>query len=156
MAKPQDRAKWAYMFSDDVKFTQKIILLKPNTPQYFLILKRAIESKTRPNDWDLPGGNVLYGENNLDSLQKEVFEETGLRIKQQIIKPVLVHTALRPEKGFYLVYIGHVYQLQSEEDIFLSTEHTEFKWVTATEFLNLNCQAKLINQTIIEYFNLNL
>ena len=89
MPKPSDPAKNNYMFSDDMKFLQKVVVFHP-TEEKILILKRAMDSYSRPGDWDFPGGNVLYGELHDDSIRREVKEETGLEL--ETYKPIQVIT----------------------------------------------------------------
>lgn len=131
MAKPQDKSKYAYMFSDDMKFLQKAIVLNFEGDK-FLALKRPADSKSRPNEWDLPGGNVLYGELHDVSLKREIKEETNLDLSH--MKPVRVVTNY--EDGIYYLFIGYIaYTLN--DDIKITKEHSEYKWVTKEEFLQM-------------------
>jgi 8-oxo-dGTP diphosphatase len=52
----------------------------------YLILKRSPTSQTYPDCWDFPGGKMEKGEDVAKGLEREVKEETGLKIK--VIKPV--------------------------------------------------------------------
>lgn len=132
MPKPTDPKKYQYMFSDDMKFLQKIIILHPKFADKFLALKRSSYHTFRPNQWDLPGGNVLFGENHLDSLLREIHEETGLQVKNIIPLDVIT----RMEKDFYFLIISYKGEALSEA-VTISDEHTDSKWVTKNEFNNL-------------------
>lgn len=101
MPKPTDSAKHAYMFSDDMKFIQKVIILH-KTENKFLALKRHSNAHSRPNDWDLPGGNVLYGQKHDDSLLNEIKEETMLQVVE--IEPIQIVTNY--ENNIYYLFIG--------------------------------------------------
>lgn len=122
------------MFSDDIKFSQKAIIRHPvnNT---FLVLQRSMSSKTHPLFWDFAGGNVLYGEDALCSIKNEIEEETGLQLSGEI-KPILFNAKMKEEQGFYRIFVG--YFCQSETDnVVISVEHTDFKWVSKAEFKSL-------------------
>lgn len=77
MPKPNDPEKQKYMFADDIKFLQKAVVFHPEDKSLFLALKRSPDS-SRSSDWDLAGGNVLYGELHDESLRKEIQEEADL------------------------------------------------------------------------------
>ncbi len=129
---PTDPEKQKYMFSDDMKFAQKIILYHPDHPNKFLALKSSPSHPTGGDQWDLPGGNVLYGENHMDSLLHEIQEETGVRARDVV--PVEIVTRMEPE--YYLLLIGYKGKAVSEK-VNLSEEHTEHQWVTNEQFQQL-------------------
>jgi len=88
----------------------KILLLKPKEgPGLF--------------GWDGPGGHVQSGEGLIDTLKREVLEETGLRLKEAIPLKVL---KLPRGTTNYLIFLATV----TEGDVILSEEHTSFRWVT--------------------------
>ena len=132
MAIPTDPNKRHYMFTDDIKFLQKVVIYntQDNT---FLILKRAAYHPTRPNEWDLPGGNVAFGQKHDESLLQEIQEETQLEVTN--IKPINVVTKF--DKGIYFLYIGYKAEAITY-NIVLSKEHVEYRWVTKEEFFELN------------------
>lgn len=140
MPKPTDIEKQKYMFTDDIKFLQKAVVLHPERQDMFLTLKRSPNSPSRPNDWDLVGGNVLFGELHEDSLRKEIKEESGLEVGD--LKPAQVVTNY--EKGVYYLFIGFCCQVKSQE-IKISDEHSEYRWVTKEEFVNLKPAEYLVN-----------
>lgn len=119
------------MFTDDIKFLQKVVVLHP-TENIFLALQRSKDDPKRANDWDLPGGNVLYGELHEDSLRREVMEEVQLEIEE--IKPIQVITNY--EKNIYYIFIGLTCKATSDQAT-LSKEHQDYKWVTKDEFFEL-------------------
>jgi 8-oxo-dGTP pyrophosphatase MutT (NUDIX family) len=150
MPKPSDQAKWDYMFSDDMTFSQKIILFHPDLPNHFLILKRSSTS-TNSGLWDLPGGNMLFGELHHESLLKEIKEETGITSVTNI-KPTIVNTRWIEDSGIYRLFIG--YKGNSlESNIILSPEHDEYRWVVLEEFLNLEAKDMLKEVTKASFAN---
>ncbi|MFH0856595.1 MAG: NUDIX domain-containing protein [bacterium] len=132
-------SKRKYMFTDDIKFLQKIIIFHPEEYK-FLALKRSKNMETRPSCYDLPGGNVLFGELHMDSLKKEIKEETG--IEAEDIK--IAYFITNYENGIYYIFAGYTGNALSE-NIKLSHEHSEYRWVTKEEFLKLESGEYLIN-----------
>ena len=141
MSKPTNPKKHAFMFTDDIKFLQKAIVFHPKGDK-FLALKRSADSFSRPNDWDLAGGNVLYGELHDDSLKKEIKEETDLTVSEFL--PVQVVTNYDNKKKIYTIFIGYFCKAKSDI-VKISKEHSEFRWVTGDEFIKLEPAEYLVN-----------
>ena len=134
MPKPTDIDKQKYMFTDDIKFLQKAVVFHPDDQNLFLALKRPVNAVSRPNDWDLPGGNVLFGELHDESLGKEIREETNLKIKD--LRPVQVITSYDDKKENYYIFNGFYCQAIGK-DVKISSEHCEYRWVAKKEFIEL-------------------
>lgn len=132
----------AYRFSDDMKFLQKAVVLHPEEKNLFLALKRSPESFTRPNDWDLPGGNVNYRQPAEDSMRQEIQEESGLEVEELIPRQVI--SDFNPDDQIYFLFIGYESKAKDTQ-VTISHEHTEFKWVTKDEFKSLSPESYLTN-----------
>lgn len=148
MPKPTNLEKQKYMFTDDIKFLQKAVVFHPENQKLFLALKQSPDSFSRPNDWDLSGGNVLFGELYQDSLRKEIREETKLEV--DAFSPVQVITNYVKEKGIYYLFIGY-HCRAIDEKVVISNEHTEYRWVTKEEFLGLK-PAQFLVDLVVETF----
>lgn len=113
-----------------MKLIQKVVIKDGDK---FLILFKSSNSKNFPNVWDFPGGKPEMGEDLIQSLKREVFEETSLKIK--------VGNLIGTIK-FKFKEIDRVYKIFSSEvisgDIKLSKEHSEFKWASYDEIINFN------------------
>ncbi len=144
MPKPTDPSQHEYMFSDDMKFLQKVVVFHPENNKSFLVLKRAMHHKYRPGDWDLPGGNVIFGEDALESLKREVLEESGLTIHN--LKPLTVYTNPSFEERIYLLVINYT-AIANGIEVKLSDEHTEYKWVNIEEFKTMT-QAAFLQELV--------
>lgn len=112
-----------------MQISQKAIIKKDNT---YLILLRSPQSSVFPDHWDFPGGRLDENESLEEGLKREVKEETILDI--EIGDKIFEYDMLvvdRPTK-FYIyditTYLG---------DVKLSKEHTEYRWVTKEELVNL-------------------
>ncbi|MGN6671516.1 MAG: NUDIX domain-containing protein [Candidatus Nucleicultricaceae bacterium] len=109
-----------------------VLLLKVNTSTF--------KNHKDGDYWDIPGGRVMGGEDVLETLHREVKEETG------------IHTITTPKSlGFVLSTIeiplrggddsvGLILSLYScmcdkSVTVTLSSEHTGFAWVTLDEAL---------------------
>ena len=139
MPKPTNPDKQSYLFSDDMKFLQKAVIFHPNEYK-ILALKRSMNEHSRPGKWDLVGGNVSYGENHEQALRREIKEESNLEVDSLI--PLHVYSQLT--EGIYHLFIGYKTKAINEE-VIISHEHTEFRWVTPEEFMALDSAEFLIN-----------
>jgi 8-oxo-dGTP diphosphatase len=142
MPKPIDPEKQKYMFTDDIKFLQKAVVFHADKQDLFLALKRSPDSPQRPNDWDLAGGNVLFGELHDDSLRKEIREEASLDVDD--FTPVQVITTYDKEKAIYYFFMGFYCRAKNNE-VKISDEHSKYRWVTKEEFAELKPAQYLVD-----------
>jgi 8-oxo-dGTP diphosphatase len=99
-----------------------------------LALRRSATHPTKAGKWDLPGGEVDFGEHPLSALVREVREETGLRVSAIAAKPVAIHSEVQDKKRWYGTRrthcLGYVYEasVSSTETVTLSSEHDAYAW----------------------------
>lgn len=108
------------------------VLLKNKEGKYLMMLRSAIKYPEAGAKWEIPGGRIDPGSELFDNLKREVKEETGLEI---IGEPKLIaaQDILRPHKHIVrLTYLG-----EGEGEVKLSDEHTEYKWLPASEVVKL-------------------
>lgn len=106
-------------------------LLENNKGQY-LLLKRSVGSSWAAGKWQLPGGKMEWGEKVMETLHREVIEETGGDISdpsfigmytvQMNAKDTAFHALLLVYKGRYL-----------GKGINMSEDHSKYKWVSLGE-----------------------
>lgn len=117
---------------------QKVIVF--NKEGKFLTIFRTETAPSRPNTWDLPGGDLDFGEDPIESIIREIKEETGLEVSEA--EPFDVEAHINKEGNFWITI---AYRAQALSDkVVLSFEHNDYKWVTPEEFLELKSAAKLI------------
>lgn len=125
--------------SFEKKDSVKAIIFCPDNK--ILILRRQEESGGA-GQWDIPGGGIEKGENQIDALKREVFEESGLKIDD--IKKVKSAPFKIPEKGIDSTM--NIYKCKSDSiDVKLKPatwkgsdgrpEHNEYKWISKKEEL---------------------
>ncbi len=139
MPLPADPLRRSYLFTDDIKFLQKVMIFHPAERKKFLVLRRALDDRSRAGCWDLVGGNVNFGEIAEESIVREIEEETGLSVVN--VRPIKVLTRFDAEKQFYFMYIGYLCVALSP-DVKLSKEHIEYQWTTKKDFLRLDTGMK--------------
>ena len=103
-----------------------------------LLLKRSSYMKKHSGEWDLPGGHIMEGENLEDGLLREVWEETGLRIKN----PVKLHS--KKNDTYFKAQLP-------DTEVKLSDEHTEHKMFSLEDLEDLNLPnkyAKAVKETL--------
>ena len=101
----------------DINKIAKAVIVKDNKA---LILLRA-SSEKKGGRWDLPGGHLNEGEELMEGLLREVYEETGLTLAEPV-------ESLYTKENTSFFKAG-----MPQEDIKLSHEHTKYKFISVDE-----------------------
>jgi 8-oxo-dGTP pyrophosphatase MutT (NUDIX family) len=117
----------------DLKKVAKAVLIRNSR---VLLLKNE-------KGWDLPGGHIKQGENILDGLKREVFEETGLTIGNF---QSLGHS--HRHKHFFCASFPR-------DDIRLSHEHSEFVFAPIEKIKGLPNLKSYYKEAIFKCLDLN-
>ncbi|MFC1644472.1 NUDIX domain-containing protein [Patescibacteria group bacterium] len=102
-------------------------IIKDGDGRYLILHKSDLED-VNPNEADIPGGRLEFGEDIKDCLAREVSEEVGLSVK--IKEPTRVWGFVK--QSLHLVGITFLAEVIGGE-INLSSEHESYKWVTKEE-----------------------
>lgn len=89
-----------------------------------LVLYKSETEEINPNEIDIPGGRMKFGEKAEESLKREVEEEIGIKI--EVTKPSRVWGFVKGD--LHLVGITFLAKYISGE-FKLSGEHTKYKWL---------------------------
>lgn len=132
--------KVAHQLTAHVKLLHKVAVIWQD---HVLLLHRPPNDTSRPDKWDVPGGNSEWPtdleENilnpHLDDVAREIIEETGLLAQPtDFTHKEMVHfeTYFDYKKQIYTVLCGWRWNLKTPTQpvVQLSKEHTEFAWVT--------------------------
>lgn len=88
-----------------------------------LILRRGSTAPWMPGRYCLPGGKVEYNETLEIAGQRELFEETGIKVPVSNLMPITVS---------YPKYSKIVFVTQSSDpSVSLNWEHDDYQWVSA-------------------------
>ena len=120
-----------------VGVSQKAIIL--NSEGKLLAIRRSNTAPTGPLRWDLPGGDLDFGEDPIHGILREIEEETGLVVDDPVVFDVA--SRVDPDGNFWVTPAYKVHYQSG--DVRLSYEHDQFKWVTPEEFLELESSEKL-------------
>ena len=124
------------MFLQETEDTNKIAkAVIVNEQGEVLILKRSSYSKYA-GTWDLPGGHIAAGEFAADAVRREVLEETNLEI-------------VDPEELYIKDRVTYFKASLPQQEIRLSDEHTDYKYINSEELQEINIAEKYRNA--IEY-----
>lgn len=99
----------------------------------YLVLFKSENEDINPNEIDIPGGRIEFGENAEDCLIREIQEEVNLGI--EIEKPSKVWHIIKDD--LHLVGITFLANYLSGE-IKLSGEHNKYKWLSKNQIINSN------------------
>ena len=122
-----------------IGITQKVVVFDRDGK--FLTIQRSKTAPVHALCWDLPGGELEYGEDPVSGIKRETTEEAGIEISN--IKPFDVYGKDHGNDVGFWVTIAYRAEAVST-DVKLSYEHDDFKWVTAEEFLKLPSSEKLV------------
>ena len=117
---------------------QAILFRKSNERIQYLVVKRTPE---REGFWQPVTGGLEEGETRVEALRREVLEETGIKNFVRIIEDVHCFQYSSPHivKGFDFIkeYVFGVEITSTEKVILDEREHSEFRWCSFQEALDL-------------------
>lgn len=100
----------------------------------FLLLKRQSD-KSYADKWALPGGKIDGIETPHEAMVREGLEETGIDISNSVKFFKTMY-----ERYQTLDFVYHIFRatLDRKPKVTLSSEHTEYKWVTSSQALQMD------------------
>ena len=104
-----------------------------------LAIRRSDTHPFRPLGWDVPGGDLEFGEDAKKGIRREIKEETGLSVGDLKVADVFSVSNGRGE--FWVTVCYSAIALTGK--VKLSWEHDDFRWVTPKEFQKLDAGAKI-------------
>ena len=125
--------------------SQKAILFKEDGS--FLTIRRSKTAPSGPLHWDLPGGDLDFGEDTKEGMIREIKEETGLEVHD--LKIIDAISGFNDKNEFW-VTICYVAQ-PTKFEVKLSYEHDDSQWVTPEEFQQFEASPR--NKKFVERFN---
>lgn len=139
-----------HQLTENVKLLQKAAIIRQSDfGLEVLLLKRNATTLSRPNCWDLPGGNSEWPEQSQSSaanlhlfdIAREIAEETGLNVNTKnfsLDKLSYLSTYFDSEKQVYTMICGWSLHFSDTDqgEVQVSDEHQEYVWVTETELEN--------------------
>lgn len=118
-----------------------------------LVVKRSSHKKFMPDKWELPGGKVDWGEDIKIALKRELQEETSLEV--QVYESFRVFGYVNEETDVHTVEIVYFTRLKGNpEDVELSDEHQEYKWISAEDVDAYFPQGDLIRESVTKGFDI--
>ena len=118
-----------------------------------LIIKRSNKEALFPGKWELPSGKRKPLEDLSKALEREVFEEVGLKIR-----PIVPFSTFnyQPEKEGVIkdyIEIDFLAEIISSDIPTLSWEHTDYAWISERDLSEYE-MSNAIRQVISEAFRI--
>lgn len=109
-----------------------------NSQGKLLLLQASARNhvKNTENYWDIPGGRIEEGQSVLETLQREIQEETGItKIKNPKFFTAVISNHEIPFDNKFAGLVLMIYKVKISENskINLSPEHITYEWVDKKE-----------------------
>ena len=112
------------------------LIWSPETAQY-LLLRRSEHKDYAPGVWECVTGRVEQGEGFEDALRREVREELAVEVEPEHILGTTHFYRGTPSPDNELVGVVYLCSLADPASIRLSPEHSEYRWLSAHQALDL-------------------
>lgn len=115
-------------------------------PDRVLLVQRASHD-SMPNKWEIPGGAVDDNEIVLGGLVREVWEESGLKVRRFIAsvgvgEGLAAGAVFQTRRGSFIFKLTFVVEVEDSAVVKLDpNEHQDYVWATEEE-----CRAKLVDR----------
>jgi 8-oxo-dGTP diphosphatase len=103
----------------------------------YLLLRRSAQKDYGADDWECVTGRVDQGESFLEALHREVLEELGVAVQIDFFLQTTHFFRGEEKPEDELVGVLYCCSIQNPEAIKTSWEHSELRWVTASEAIEL-------------------
>ena len=111
-------------------------IIEHPTKDKILLLKRTPKADFSPGIWEEITGRLDQDEEPYVGLRREIMGEAGIEV--EIIKPLTIFHMYRGEQKPENELVGIIFWCKAKsEDIKISGEHTEYKWLAPSEALEL-------------------
>jgi 8-oxo-dGTP diphosphatase len=136
---PDEEIEENIMGDDNKKIgvSQKAIIFRPDGK--FLTIRRSQTAPYRPLNWDLPGGDIDYGEDAREGMIREIKEETNLEVNN--LKVIDTIAAMNNKDEFWVTVCYSAQPTTSA--VKLSFEHDDSRWMTPEEFQQLGASPRI-------------
>ncbi len=104
-----------------------------NSDDMILISRRSANKSVAPLKWECNGGAILSGEDVLDGLVREIYEELGIILDKN--KAIYLKTSLN-EQSFKRIYLIRK-DIPLADIVYNDGEVCDAKWVSIKEFMDL-------------------
>ena len=117
-----------------IRVIDAYVYIPTNDGLSFLLLKRA-KTKMYEHIWQAVAGKIEKGEKSWETAKRELKEETGLKPNKMFI---VDHVSKFYEQIDDRINLVPVFGIEvNTQEVVLSDEHSEYKWVTIDEALDL-------------------
>ena len=115
-----------------IKTQVSAIILNKSSDKVCLI-KKDIPTSSIHNMWLPPGGHIDFGENLIDAVKREVYEETGLEVTVSKLSSIVSFHQKKAEQAICFFYVA---ESQNINEINVTEPGIECRWFNLKDILS--------------------